>query len=206
MYQPVPLHIDKVLPSINQYRPIMTQYHHISTSTAFYWPSTTKYQPVPPPTDPVPPSTNRYHFLLTQCRHISNSTTRYRPSTNKYQPVPPHSVVTRGLQTPAQFTLGLVVFTFFLPIILYSLNSYYTYVLTFFLTCYIVWHRKHLCHVRGSFFRTLQPPCSHVPPVQYFKMYFIEVVSSIPVLTFGGYIFTRLAPLKELCLKLRFWA
>ena len=77
-------------------------------STAFYWPSTTKYQPVPPPTDPVPPSTNRYHFLLTQCRHISNSTTRYRPSTNKYQPVPPHSVVTRGLQTPAQFTLGLV--------------------------------------------------------------------------------------------------
>ena len=41
----------------NKYRhksPILTQYHHISTSTTLYWPSSTKYQPIPPSTDPVP--------------------------------------------------------------------------------------------------------------------------------------------------------
>ena len=32
----------------------MTQYHQVPTSTASYWPSTTKYHPVPPFFDPVP--------------------------------------------------------------------------------------------------------------------------------------------------------
>ena len=31
----------------------------LATSTALFWPSTTKYQPVPQYTDPVPPSNNR---------------------------------------------------------------------------------------------------------------------------------------------------
>ena len=114
IYQPVPLHIDPVPPSINQYRPILTQYHQVPTSTASYWPSTTKYQPVPPPTDPVPPSTNQYHLLLTQCHHISTSTASYWPSTTKYQPVPTYTVFPWGLQTPAQFTTGLVFFIFIL--------------------------------------------------------------------------------------------
>ena len=108
IYQPVPLHIDPVPPSINQYQPILTQYHQVPTSTASYWPSTTKYQPVPPPTDPVPPSTHQYHLLLTQCHHISTSTASYWPSTTKYQPVPTYTVFAWGLQTPAQFTPGLV--------------------------------------------------------------------------------------------------
>ena len=112
IYQPVPLHIDPVPPSINQYRPILTQYHQVPTSTASYWPSTTKYQPVPPPTDPVPPSTNQYHLLLTQCHHISTSTASYWPSTTKYQPVPTYTVFAWGLQTPAQFTPGLVLLQF----------------------------------------------------------------------------------------------
>ena len=98
----------KYQPDINQYRPIMTQYHPKSTSTAFYWPSTTKYQPVPPPTDPLPPSTNRYRLLPTQCQHISTSTASYWPSTTKYQPVPTYTVFSWGLQTPAQFTPVLV--------------------------------------------------------------------------------------------------
>ena len=38
---------DPVPPSTSQYRFLLTQYHHISTCTAPYWPSTTKYQPVP---------------------------------------------------------------------------------------------------------------------------------------------------------------
>ena len=67
----------------NQYRPVLTQYHWVSTSTALYWPSiqwfdgldhanhifsesSSCWQPVPPCSDPVPPSTNQYHPLLTQ--------------------------------------------------------------------------------------------------------------------------------------------
>ena len=46
---------------------------------------------VPPSTDPVPPSTSQYHPRLTW-----------------YQPVPTYTVVAWGLQTPAQFTPGLV--------------------------------------------------------------------------------------------------
>ena len=49
---------DPVPPSTNQYRPKLTQYHHVSTITAFYWPSTIIYQPVPLHTDPVSPSIN----------------------------------------------------------------------------------------------------------------------------------------------------
>ena len=60
MYQPLPPSADPVPPNNNKYRPILTQYHHLSTSTAFYWPSTTKYQQLPPYTDPVPPSINLY--------------------------------------------------------------------------------------------------------------------------------------------------
>ena len=54
MYRPVPLHTDPVTSYINQYRPILTQYHQVPTSTTFYWPSTIKHRPVPPGTDPVP--------------------------------------------------------------------------------------------------------------------------------------------------------
>ena len=64
-------------------------FHHVSTSNAPYWPSTTKYQPVPPSTDPVPSSTNQYCPVLTQHHHISTSTILHWPSTTKYQPVPP---------------------------------------------------------------------------------------------------------------------
>ena len=47
MYQPVPPSTDPVTPGTNWNRLLLTQYHHISTSTTPYWPSTTKYQPVP---------------------------------------------------------------------------------------------------------------------------------------------------------------
>ena len=69
---------------------MLNQYHHVSTSSAPYWPSTTKYQPVPPSTDPIPPSTDKHRPVLTQYHHISTSTTLYWPITTKYQPVPPH--------------------------------------------------------------------------------------------------------------------
>ena len=49
---------DRVPPSTNQYRPKLTQYHHVSTITTLYWSSTTKYQQVSPPTDPVPSCIN----------------------------------------------------------------------------------------------------------------------------------------------------
>ena len=111
MYQQLPPSTDPVPPSTNKYRPLLTQYHHVSTSTAFYWPRAIMYQPVLPSTDPVPTSTNRYRLLLTQYHHISTSTTPYWPSTTKYQPVPTYTVVAWGLQTPAQFTLGLVCYS-----------------------------------------------------------------------------------------------
>ena len=107
-YQPVRPHTDPVPPSTNQYRLLLTQHHQVSINTDLYWPSTIKNQPVPPPTYPVPPSTNQYHLLLTQCHHISTSTASYWPSTTKCQPVPTYTVFAWGLQTPAQFTPGLV--------------------------------------------------------------------------------------------------
>ena len=109
MYWPVLPSIDPVPPSTNQCRPILTQYHQVSTSTALNWPSTIMYQQLPPSTDPVPPSTNKYWPILTQDHHIWTSTTPYWPGTTKYQPVPTYTIVAWGLQTPAQFTLGLVI-------------------------------------------------------------------------------------------------
>ena len=45
--------------AVYQYRPILTQYHQVLTSTAFFWPSTIMIQPFPLNDDPVPPSTNQ---------------------------------------------------------------------------------------------------------------------------------------------------
>ena len=58
-YQPVPPSTDPVPSCINYYRPLLIQYHQVSTSIATYWPSAIIYQPVPPSTDPVTPSTNQ---------------------------------------------------------------------------------------------------------------------------------------------------
>ena len=81
----------------------------VPTSTNQYRPKLTiMYEPLPPSTDPVTSSANRNRLLLTQYHHISTSTTPYWPSTTKYQPVPTYTVVAWGLQTSAQFTLGLV--------------------------------------------------------------------------------------------------
>ena len=108
MYQPVSPSSDPVPPSTEQYRLLLNQYHHISTSTAPYWPSTTKYQSIPTYTDPVPSYINQYRLLLTQYHQVPTSTTPYWPGTTKYQPFPTYTVVAWGLQTPAQFTPGLV--------------------------------------------------------------------------------------------------
>ena len=82
-------HLSSKLFWANQYRPILTQYHQLPTSTALYWPSATQYQSVPPFTDPVPPNTNQYRPLLTQYHQLPTSTALYWPSNIKYQPVPP---------------------------------------------------------------------------------------------------------------------
>ena len=52
-------------------------FHHVSTSHAPYWPSTTKYQPVPPSTDPVLSYTNQYDSILTQYHQVSTFTNLY---------------------------------------------------------------------------------------------------------------------------------
>ena len=70
-----------VPPRINQYRPILIQYHHVSTITIIY-------QPVPLHTYPVPPSINQYWPILAQYHHITTSTGFYWPSTTKHQPLP----------------------------------------------------------------------------------------------------------------------
>ena len=86
----------------NQYRPVLTQYHRVPTSTALYWPSIqwfdgldhvnqifsksiSHWQPVPPCLDPVSPNTDQYHPILTQYHQVTTSTTLYPapPSTNK---------------------------------------------------------------------------------------------------------------------------
>ena len=69
-YQPVPPSTDPVPSCINYYRPLLIQYHQVSTSIATYWPSAIIYQPVPPSTDPVTPSTNWNRLLLTQYQPI----------------------------------------------------------------------------------------------------------------------------------------
>ena len=97
MYQPVPPHTDPSPPNTNQYHLVLTQYYHVSTSSASYWPSTIIYQPVPtnwvptssPHTDPISPRTNQlgpywlsttkfnqYRLLLTKYHHISYSNVR----------------------------------------------------------------------------------------------------------------------------------
>ena len=90
----------------NQYRPILTQYHRVPTSTALYWPSIqwfdgldhvnqifsesiSHWQPVPPCFDPVSPSIDQYHPILVQYHQITTSAALYRPSTIRYQSVPP---------------------------------------------------------------------------------------------------------------------
>ena len=88
MYQPVSPSSDPVPPSTDRYRLLLTQYHHISTSTAPYWHSTTKYQSIPTYNDPVPSYINQYRLLLTQYHQVPTSTTSYWPSTTKYQPLP----------------------------------------------------------------------------------------------------------------------
>ena len=110
MYQPVSSSSDPVPPSTNRYCLLLNQYHHISTSTAPYWPSTTKYQSIPTYTDPVSSYINQCRLPLTQYRQVPTSTTPYWPGTTKYQPFPTFTVVAWGLQTPAQFTRGLVCF------------------------------------------------------------------------------------------------
>ena len=91
------------------------RYQQKPTSTALYWPRTTKYQlgtaytdpvplsinqcrplltqyqSVPPFTDPAPSSTNQYRPLLTQHHQVPSSTALYWPSTIKYQPVLPYT-------------------------------------------------------------------------------------------------------------------
>ena len=89
MYQLSPPSTDPLLPSINKYCPILTQYQHVSTITAMYWPSNTKYQPEPPSTDPVPSCINYYRPLLIQYHQVSTSIATYWPSAIIYQPVPP---------------------------------------------------------------------------------------------------------------------
>ena len=101
-YQPVPPSTDPVPSCINYYRPLLIQYHQVSTSIATYWPSAIIYQPVPPSTDPVTPSTNRKP-----------------PSTD---PVPSYTVGSWGLQTSAQFTMGLVHHGFQLCVIITEVN------------------------------------------------------------------------------------
>ena len=49
----VPPSTDSVPLRTNLYRLLLTQYHHVPTSSAPYWPSSTNYQPVPPYTVPV---------------------------------------------------------------------------------------------------------------------------------------------------------
>ena len=107
-YRPVIPYTDPVPPSNNQCRLLLTKYNQVPVSTTSYWPSSTKYHPEPPKIDAVPLSTSKYCLLLTQYHQIPTSTTPYWFGTTKYQPVPTYTVVDWGLQTPAQFTPGLV--------------------------------------------------------------------------------------------------
>ena len=109
-YRPVPPSTEPVPSYIDQYPSLLNKYDQVSMRTDLSWPSTI-CQPVPSSTDPVPPSTNYHCLLLTQCHHISTSPAPYWLSTIKYHPVPTYTsytVVAWGLQTPAQFTQGLV--------------------------------------------------------------------------------------------------
>ena len=77
------------------------RYQQKPTSTALYWPRTTKYQLGTAYTDPVPPSTNQYRPILTQHHQVQTSIALYwvsitdpvTPSTNSYEPMLAHLVV-----------------------------------------------------------------------------------------------------------------
>ena len=99
MHQPSSPSTDPVPPSIAKYRPILTHHHHVSTSTAIYWPSNTKYQPEPPSTDPVPSYINQYHSILTQYQQVSTTTIKYQPVSPSTDPVPPNTNQYRLLLT-----------------------------------------------------------------------------------------------------------
>ena len=66
------------------------RYQQKPTSTALYWPRTTKYQLGTAYTDPVPPSTDQYRPILTQYHQVPNSIALYWPRTIKYQLVSAH--------------------------------------------------------------------------------------------------------------------
>ena len=85
----------------NQYRPFLTQYHRVPTSTTLYWPSIqwfdgldhinqifsesiSHWQLIPPCFDPVSPSTDQYHPILMQYHQVTTIAALYRPSTIKY--------------------------------------------------------------------------------------------------------------------------
>ena len=110
-----PIYFLKAHHAGNQYRPVLTQYHRVPTSTALYWPSIqwfdgldhvnqifsesiSHWQPVPPWLDPVSTNTDQYHPILTQYHQLITSAALYQPSRIKYQqvvpstdPVPPNT-------------------------------------------------------------------------------------------------------------------
>ena len=92
-----PIYFLKAHHAGNQYRPVLTQYHRVPTSTTLYWPniqlfdgldhvnqifseSIPHWQKVPPCFDPVSPSTDQYHPILTQYHRVPTSTALYWPS------------------------------------------------------------------------------------------------------------------------------
>jgi len=104
-----PIYFLKARHAGNQYRPVLTQYHRVPTSTTLYWPniqlfdgldhvnqifseSIPHWQKVPPCFDPVSPSTDQYHPILTHYPQVTTSAALYWPSTIKYQSVPPNTV------------------------------------------------------------------------------------------------------------------
>jgi len=89
MYQPVPHSSDPVPSGTEWYRLLLNHYNHISSSTAQYWPGTTKYQSVPTYTDPVPSYVKQYRLLPTQYHQIPPAF--YWPSAIIFQPVPLHT-------------------------------------------------------------------------------------------------------------------
>ena len=109
LFRPCNIYFLKAHHAGKQYRPVLTQYHRVPTSTALYWPSIqwfdgldhvnqifsesiSHWQPVPPCFDPVSPSTDQYHPILAQYHQVTTSAALYRPSTIKYQSVPPNTV------------------------------------------------------------------------------------------------------------------
>ena len=58
-------HTDPAPTNTNQYRLLLTQFYHVSTSSALYWPSNIIYQPVLPHTDPVLSCINQNRAIVT---------------------------------------------------------------------------------------------------------------------------------------------